>query len=235
MTQTLSDAPEGYMPGFGNHVATEAVAGALPQGRNSPQKAPFGLYAEQLSGTAFTAPAPREPPLMAVSAAAQRQPSAPMPPCDGGKLVRTGPFTESAADAQPPALGSRCPCPIDAHRLRRRAGHLCAATATRRPRRGIGIHLYAANRSMTDRVFYNADGELLIVPQDGRPGPVSPRWAASRPRPARSWSSRAACASASSCRTARRAATSARTTARRSACRTWARSAPTAWPIRATS
>src|SRR5829696_6150528 len=46
----------GYMSGFGNEFATEAVPGALPQGRNSPQRAPFGLYAEQLSGTAFTAP-----------------------------------------------------------------------------------------------------------------------------------------------------------------------------------
>ncbi|MDB5670209.1 MAG: homogentisate 1,2-dioxygenase, partial [Alphaproteobacteria bacterium] len=47
---------EGYMSGFGNHFATEAVAGALPAGRNSPQRPAFGLYAEQLSGTAFTAP-----------------------------------------------------------------------------------------------------------------------------------------------------------------------------------
>src|SRR5690349_18131913 len=45
-----------YMTGLGGHFATEAVAGALPQGRNSPQRPPFGLYAEQLSGTAFTAP-----------------------------------------------------------------------------------------------------------------------------------------------------------------------------------
>ena len=45
-----------YMSGFGNHFATEAVPGALPEGRNSPQKPAFGLYAEQLSGTAFTAP-----------------------------------------------------------------------------------------------------------------------------------------------------------------------------------
>src|ERR1700709_2026052 len=45
-----------YMTGFGNHFSTEAVPGALPVGRNSPQKPPFGLYAEQLSGTAFTAP-----------------------------------------------------------------------------------------------------------------------------------------------------------------------------------
>ena len=45
-----------YMTGFGNHFASEAVAGALPVGRNSPQKPPFGLYAEQFSTTAFTAP-----------------------------------------------------------------------------------------------------------------------------------------------------------------------------------
>src|ERR671920_1894419 len=47
---------EGYLSGFGSHFATEAVAGALPEGRNSPQRPAFGLYAEQLSGTAFTAP-----------------------------------------------------------------------------------------------------------------------------------------------------------------------------------
>ena len=45
-----------YIPGFGNHISTEAIAGALPVGRNSPQRPTFGLYAEQLSGTAFTAP-----------------------------------------------------------------------------------------------------------------------------------------------------------------------------------
>lgn len=47
---------EGYMPGFGNDFETEALPGALPQGQNSPQKCNYGLYAEQLSGTAFTAP-----------------------------------------------------------------------------------------------------------------------------------------------------------------------------------
>jgi homogentisate 1,2-dioxygenase len=45
-----------YLSGFGNHVETEAIAGALPIGRNSPQRVKHGLYAEQLSGSAFTAP-----------------------------------------------------------------------------------------------------------------------------------------------------------------------------------
>src|SRR5437763_1368206 len=51
MTDALS-----YMTGFGAHFESEAVAGALPKGRNSPQRPAFGLYAEQLSGTSFTAP-----------------------------------------------------------------------------------------------------------------------------------------------------------------------------------
>ena len=46
----------GYMSGFGNSFETEALPGALPIGRNSPQRAPYGLYAEQLSGSPFTAP-----------------------------------------------------------------------------------------------------------------------------------------------------------------------------------
>src|SRR5438552_19061927 len=58
--QAADLSPDGaalrYQSGFGNEFATEAIAGALPVGQNSPQKAPFGLYTEQFSGTAFTAP-----------------------------------------------------------------------------------------------------------------------------------------------------------------------------------
>ena len=54
-TDTTGTHP-GYMPGFGNDFETEALPGALPQGMNSPQKCNYGLYGEQLSGTAFTAP-----------------------------------------------------------------------------------------------------------------------------------------------------------------------------------
>ena len=56
LQSTITAAAAPYMPGFGNHVSTEAVPGALPVGRNSPQKPPFGLYAEQLSGSSFTSP-----------------------------------------------------------------------------------------------------------------------------------------------------------------------------------
>ena len=53
---TVAEANKGYMSGFGNGFETEALPGALPVGRNSPQKCPYGLYAEQLSGSPFTAP-----------------------------------------------------------------------------------------------------------------------------------------------------------------------------------
>lgn len=65
-----------YIPGFGNHVSTEAVVGALPIGRNAPQRPAFGLYAEQLSGTAFTAPRHENRRSWALPDAADRRASA---------------------------------------------------------------------------------------------------------------------------------------------------------------
>ena len=55
----MAATPEGYMPGFGNDFETEALPGALPVGQNSPQRCAYGLYAEQLSGSPFTAPRAR--------------------------------------------------------------------------------------------------------------------------------------------------------------------------------
>ncbi|HCN73102.1 MAG TPA: homogentisate 1,2-dioxygenase, partial [Pusillimonas sp.] len=54
--ELFSQGPLGYLTGFGNDFATEALPGTLPVGRNSPQGVAHGLYAEQISGTAFTAP-----------------------------------------------------------------------------------------------------------------------------------------------------------------------------------
>ncbi len=84
---TGGDAPSAFMPGFGNHFATEAVAGALPQGQNSPQHHPLGLYAEQLSGTAFTAPRHenRRSWLYRIRPSAEHPP---FRPWRGGRLVR---------------------------------------------------------------------------------------------------------------------------------------------------
>jgi hypothetical protein len=86
---------------------------------------------------------------------------------------------------------------------------------------GCAIHLYAANRDDEGRYFYNADGELLIVPQQGRLR-IATELGISTSNRRKSPSSRAACASRSACRTAKRAAMSARISARCCACRTWA-------------
>jgi len=153
-----------YQPGFGNYFVSEAVPGALPVGRNSPQRPPHGLYAEQLSGTSFT-----------TSRAENRrtwtyriQPSVvhrPYARIDNG-LIRSAPFHE--ADATPTQLRwSPFPIPtaptdfIDG--IITLGGNGDVATQV-----GMAVHVYAANRSMHNRVFYNADGEMLIVPQQGR-------------------------------------------------------------------
>ncbi|WP_156367889.1 homogentisate 1,2-dioxygenase [Brevundimonas sp. Leaf363] len=158
---TRTNAPQ-YLPGFGNHHATEAAPGALPVGRNSPQKPPMGLYAEQLSGTAFTAPRHenRRSWLYRLRPSAQHPPYVPF---EQG-LVRSGPFDEAPPSPNrlrwDPLAGA--PGADWVEGLVTYGGNGDADSGA-----GVGIHLYAADRSMTDRVFYDADGELLIVPQAG--------------------------------------------------------------------
>ena len=152
-----------YLAGFGNEFVTEAVPGALPQGRNSPQRAPLGLYAEQLSGAAFTQPR-----------AVNRRtwvyrilPSAAHPRFSriGNRSLRGTPFNEIEPD--PNRLRwSALPVPpggvdfVDG--LYTVAGNGDILT-----RNGMAVHQYAATQSMTDRYFVDADGELLFVPELG--------------------------------------------------------------------
>jgi len=165
MTQDPRSGPDtaGYQSGFGNEFATEAMPGALPVGRNSPQKCPYGLYAEQLSGTAFTAPrgANRRSWLYRIRPAAVHQPFRRM---DNGRLVSDFGLAETPPNQ---LRWSPLPMPVTptdfVDGLVTYAGNGDAAAQS-----GCGIHLYAANRSMTDRYFYDADGELLIVLQHGR-------------------------------------------------------------------
>jgi len=152
-----------YQTGFGNEFATEALPGALPAGQNSPQRVAYGLYAEQFSGTAFTAPrsANRRSWLYRIRPAAMHRPfealapsrlhsdfdQAPTPP----NQLRWDPFPYPDT-------------PVDF------VDGLVTMAGNGNPyaQHGCGIHLYAANRSMTGRFVYDADGELLIVPQEGR-------------------------------------------------------------------
>jgi homogentisate 1,2-dioxygenase len=153
-----------YLSGFGNEFATEAIAGALPVGQNSPQNAPLGLYAEQISGTSFTAPRAegRRSWLYRI------RPTASHPPYrrhrDG--LLCSGPFGDVETPPNrlrwhPLSLPEKPTDFIDG--LVTMAGNGNPAHGT-----GSAMHLYLASRSMADRVFCNADGELLFVPQQGR-------------------------------------------------------------------
>ncbi len=152
-----------YQQGFGNEFATEAVPGALPAGRNSPQRAPLGLFAEQLSGTAFTQP-------RAVNRRTwvyRIMPSAAHPAfsriSDGA--LRGTPFDEIEPD---PNRLRWDPLPMPAAGTDFVGGlYTVAGNGDIRTRNGIAAHLYAADRSMTDRYFVDADGELLFVPQQG--------------------------------------------------------------------
>ena len=159
---TRANAPL-YLSGFGNHFATEAVEGALPVGRNSPQRTPMGLYAEQMSGTAFTAPRSENRRSWLYRLRPSAQHPAYVPFAQG--RVRSGPFTEAAPN---PNRMRWDPLPMPeaptdwVEGLVTYGGNGDPETGS-----GTGIHLYAANRSMVDRVFYCADGELLIVPQAG--------------------------------------------------------------------
>lgn len=151
-----------YLPGFGAYRETEAVPGALPVGQNSPQKAPFGLYAEQLSGSAFTAPRSQN----LRSWLYRLRPSAmhgPFRRIDDGRL-RTAACREAEC---PPNRLRWGPIPMPDAPTDFLAGLATVASAGEsRTQAGAAVHMYAANRSM-HRLFYDADGELLIVPQQG--------------------------------------------------------------------
>ena len=158
MSHTLS-----YLNGFGNHFESEALQGALVKGRNSPQRVPYGLYAEQLSGSAFTSP--REVNLS--SWLYRIRPSVlhgDFSPFTHSKLAGT-PF-DSTFTTPMQMRWDPLPYPsADCHFIESiftLAGNGCIQMQT-----GAAIHLYAATRSMQDEFFYNSDGDFLIVPQEG--------------------------------------------------------------------
>ena len=150
-----------YQSGFGNQHSTEAVAGALPKAQNSPQKTPFGLYAEQVSGSAFTVP--RAESLRSwqyrLRPSAQHNAYSPL----AFDSLRTAPCHEM------PASPNRLrwnPLPINGAADFIDSLVTIATNGDARLHKGLAVHLYAASRSMS-RVFYDTDGELLIVPQTG--------------------------------------------------------------------
>jgi homogentisate 1,2-dioxygenase len=161
----MADDEFSYLCGFGNEFTSEAVPGALPAGRNSPRRAPLGLYAEQLSGTAFTQP-------RAVNRrtwAYRIMPSAAHPAFRriGNGRLRGTPFDGQEPDPNrlrwdplpAPGAGETVDW-IDG--LYTVAGNGDIAT-----RCGMAVHLYLANHDMSERIFVDSDGELLFVPELG--------------------------------------------------------------------
>ena len=149
-----------YLSGFGNEFTTEALAGALPAGRNSPQRAPYGLYAEQFSGTAFTVPR---------SEARRTWLYRIRPSALHGAFQRIDSGLLSGALAEPDPNRLRWdPLPIPEAPTDFVQGLVTmGANGPADALSGVTIHVYRANRAM-QRVFMNADGEMLIVPQQGR-------------------------------------------------------------------
>jgi homogentisate 1,2-dioxygenase len=152
-----------YSSGFGNEFASEAIAGALPVGQNSPQHVPLGLYAEGISGTPFTAPRAENRRTWLY----RQRPSADHGPYRriDAKGIRSGPFTEV-----PPSPNRLrwSPLPLPSEPADFIDGlHTMAGNGDPALHAGIAIHHYAANRSMSGRAFFDADAELLIVPEHG--------------------------------------------------------------------
>lgn len=176
----MSIESNGYQSGFGNEFASEAIPGTLPVGRNSPQVVAHGLYAEQLSGTAFTAPRHqnRRSWLYRIRPAAMHGPFALLEHPRFHNDFDAGPVTPDQLRWSPlpmPGMAARVPRDQDAQERQPEAATdfvdgllTMAGNGSPASQTGIGIHMYAANRDMHGRFLYDADGELLIVPQQGR-------------------------------------------------------------------
>jgi len=165
VAQSRAQYNAGYMPGFGNDFETEALPGALPVGQNSPQRCPYGLYAEQLSGTPFTAPraSNRRSWLYRIRPTVRHigpMRDYPLP------LFRSAPTVGESDLPLAPLRWDPSPIPpepatfLTGIRTITTGGDVHANA-------GFAIHLYAATESMEDEYFYNADGEMLIVPEVG--------------------------------------------------------------------
>ena len=154
-----------YMPGFGNDFETEALTGALPKGQNSPQKCPYGLYAEQLSGTPFTAPRGKNE----RSWCYRIRPS--VKHINRFEKVDM-PFWKSAPNILDEIISlgqyrwNPIPSNIDANFITGMRTMTTAGDVNTQV--GMAAHIYVATNSMDNEYFYSADSELLIVPQEGQ-------------------------------------------------------------------
>ena len=153
-----------YMSGFGNDFETESLPGALPVGRNSPQKCPYGLYAEQISGSPFTAPRDSNQRSWLYRIRPSVLHSGRFVKADQG-LWRTAPCAEYE---MPPGQLRWSPTPIPDEPLTLVQGIRTMTTAgDAGAQAGLGAHIYLVTASMQDEYLCNADGEMLFALQQG--------------------------------------------------------------------
>lgn len=156
-----------YLSGFGNEFASEdpRCPGSLPVGQNNPQVCPYGLYAEQISGTAFTAPreSNRRTWFYRIRPSVMHLPFQPL---------KANHVTHDWKGNEPNPNQTKWE-PFDIPNLKKEKVDfieglktLCGA-GDPKDRHGIAIHIYVCNTSMENKCFYNADGDFLIVPQQG--------------------------------------------------------------------
>ncbi|MEM6587070.1 MAG: homogentisate 1,2-dioxygenase [Pseudomonadota bacterium] len=157
----------GYMPGWGNDFETEALPDALPKGMNSPQKCNYGLYGEQLSGTAFTAKRPERTWCYRIRPSVKHT----------HRFEKIDlPYWKSAPHIDPDvaSLGQYRwdPVPLETavqEGLSWMTGMRTMTTAGDvNTQTGMAGHIYLVTQSMVDDYFYSADSELLVVPQEGQ-------------------------------------------------------------------
>ena len=148
-----------YFSGFGNNFESEAIPGALPQGQNNPQVCPYGLYAEQLSGTAFTAPRASNQKVWFYRI---------RPSVVQGSFVPIDTGLRSDLVADPNQL-RWSPFVVDETRRHDFVDglRLMCGAGDPKTKAGLAIYVYTATVSMGNRVMYNSDGDFLIVPQMG--------------------------------------------------------------------
>jgi homogentisate 1,2-dioxygenase len=153
-----------YMSGFGNEFATEAIEGSLPEGQNTPQRVAHGLYAEQLTGSAFTAPRGQNKRgwLYRIRPSVIHEPFQPI----DSKLIESSPFNDVPSN---PSQMRWSPVEMPSEKTDIIDGIVTmAGGGDSNSWAGLAAHIYAANSSMENRYFYNADGEMLFVLQQGR-------------------------------------------------------------------
>lgn len=160
---SLGGPNAGYMPGFGNDFETEALPGALPQGMNSPQRCEYGLYGEQLSGTAFTDVRPERTWCYRIRPSVKHS----------HRYEKIDlPYWVSAPHVVPDviSLGQYRwnPVPHSDQDLTWLTGMRTMTTAGDvNTQIGMATHIYLATESMVDSYFFSADSEMLVIPQEG--------------------------------------------------------------------